>query len=143
LRYHTLKAKQKYNLIQSALENKVFNEEKYEQYNILTSTGIQKRYFKATIRRKDVEYNTEYILINVDKYNNLIEVSKVNVNINPKSGKVNVDKSKQSKVQYSKEQYSTEEELSNSCPAEKKQDIPYKEIINYIMTAIKTNQKRH
>ena len=145
------------NLIQSALENKVFNKEKYEQYNILTSTGIQKRYFKATIRRKDVEYSKEYILINVDKYNNLIEVNGVNVDINPKSGKVNVDnnqksgkvnvdKSKQSKVQYSKEQYSTEEnsrekELSNSCPAEKKQNIPYKEIINYLNSKIGSQYK--
>jgi uncharacterized phage protein (TIGR02220 family) len=125
------------NLIQSALENKVFNEEKYEQYNILTSTGIQKRYFKATVRRKDVEYNTEYILINVDKYNNLIEVSGVNVDNNSKSGKVNVNKSTQSKEQYSIEENSIEEnsiekELSNSCPTEKKQDIPYKEIVNYL-----------
>jgi predicted phage replisome organizer/uncharacterized phage protein (TIGR02220 family) len=35
----------------------------------------------------------------------------------------------------------TEEDISNSCPAEKKQDIPYKEIINYLNSKIGSRYK--
>jgi hypothetical protein len=61
-------------------------------------------------------------LINVDKYNNLIEVSGVNVDNNFKSGKVNVNKSTQSKEENSIEENSIEKELSNSCSDSKKQN---------------------
>ena len=88
------------NLIECCLDNNLFNKSIYKEYEVLTSEAIQKRYFKATSRRKEVKYRSELMLADVNDYNNL-----VNVNINStKKGSCGVDddKSTQSKVKESK-----------------------------------------
>ena len=111
------------NLIETALSNDLFNNKLYEEFNILTSKGIQKRYFKATSRRKEVEYKKEYNLINVNNYNNLVEVNEVNVNNNPKSVNDNVDKSTQSKEQNSKEKVKDKKEKELNTHADEIQRV--------------------
>lgn len=75
----------------------LFNKRLHKKYNILTSSGIQQRYFEAIKRRKETTIINEYILIdNVDILLN-------NVNINRK----NVNRSTQRTVQESKVQEST------------------------------------
>lgn len=90
-------------IINACVSEGIFDRTIYEKYNVLTSPGIQKRYFKSVERREVFEIKNEYLLIampknavNVD--NNLINVgnNSVNVNNNPQS------KVKESKVNHSK-----------------------------------------
>ena len=92
-------------VINKACEVRLFDVNLYNNFNILTSKGIQERYLKITERRKNSVVITQFNLINV--YNN-------SVNVNNNS--VNVYKSTQSKVKKRKVQKSTEKSLSNdSC----------------------------
>lgn len=52
-------------IIKAALKAKFFDEEKYNQYQILTSTGIQKRYLNALtdLRRSRTHLNKDYWLL--------------------------------------------------------------------------------
>lgn len=51
-------------IIIEACKRGFFNENLYKKYNILTSHGIQKRFFEAIRRRKTVPVYKEYLLIN-------------------------------------------------------------------------------
>lgn len=56
--------------INSAFRRNIFDKELYEKYKILTSKGIQKRYFEVSKRRKELSeiINVDYILIDLSKY---------------------------------------------------------------------------
>ena len=99
-------------VINKACEVRLFDVNLYNNFNILTSKGIQERYLKITERRKNSVVITQFNLINVD-------INSVNVNnnsINVDNNSVNVYKSTQSKVKKRKVQKSTEKSLSNdSC----------------------------
>lgn len=85
-------------VINKACEVRFFDVNLYNNFNILTSKGIQERYLKITERRKNSVVITQFNLINV--YNNSI----------------NVYDNEQSKVKKRKVQKSTEKSLSNdSC----------------------------
>lgn len=99
-------------VINKACEVRFFDVNLYNNFNILTSKGIQERYLKITERRKNSVVITQFNLINVN-------INSVNVNnnsINVDNNSVNVYKSTQSKVKKRKVQKSTEKSLSNdSC----------------------------
>lgn len=86
--------------VDKAVQVDFFNANMYECYGVLTSEGIQSRFFEAASRRKEVRYDARFLLINVNVYKNL-----VNVDNNP----VNVDDNPQSKVKESKVKESKEE----------------------------------
>jgi len=62
-------------IIEDCFEFEIFNRKLFKKHEILTSSGIQKRYFHAIRRRKSIEVIEEYLLVNV----NIIQD---NVNIN-------------------------------------------------------------
>lgn len=85
-------------IVSAAIKRGIFDKMLYEKYQILTSKGIQKRYFEAVRRRKSVKVKKQYLLIkDTQNYNN-VHISSENVNISSK----NDDISKQSKVEKSK-----------------------------------------
>lgn len=86
--------------VDKAVQVDFFNANMYECYGVLTSEGIQSRFFEAASRRREVRYDARFLLINVNVYKNL-----VNVDNNP----VNVDDNPQSKVKESKGKESKEE----------------------------------
>jgi len=89
-------------VINECLKWGIFNAELYELYSILTSSGIQKRYFEATKRRTEVTLINELILVPLP---NNYKPTLVFVNINPVNAynnSKNADSSTQSKVKYSK-----------------------------------------
>jgi hypothetical protein len=53
----------------------------FDRFGILTSKGIQKRYFEATQRYKSVDVFEEYLLMDVSKFNN-VNINKINADIN-------------------------------------------------------------
>ena len=85
--------------VDKAVQVDFFNANMYECYGVLTSEGIQSRFFEAASRRREVRYDARFLLINVNVYKNLVNVDNnpVNVDDNPQS------KVKESKVKESKE----------------------------------------
>ena len=63
-------------IISAALRRGLFDKRLFEKYKILTSQGVQKRYFEAVERRKGLEVQKQYLLINAANYS-------INVNNNP------------------------------------------------------------
>ena len=85
-------------IVTAAIRRGIFDKTLYEKYGILTSSGIQKRYFEIVSRRKNVEVKKEYLLFCDDKFFKNVNILTENVNINAK----NADISEQSKVKESK-----------------------------------------
>jgi len=96
-------------VINKACEVRFFDVNLYNNFNILTSKGIQERYLKITERRKNSVVITRFNLVNVD--NNSVNVNNNSVNVYNNS--VNVYKSTQSKVKESKGKESKVKSLSN------------------------------
>lgn len=64
-------------VVSGSVRRGLFDKSVFDQFGILTSIAIQERYFNAVKRREKVEIVSEYLLIDVNEYINLI-----NVNIN-------------------------------------------------------------
>ena len=96
-------------VINKACEVRFFDVNLYNNFNILTSKGIQERYLKITERRKNSVVITQFNLINV--YNNSINVNNNSINVD--NNPVNVYKSTQSKVKERKGKKSKVKSLSN------------------------------
>lgn len=97
------------NVVNECIKRGIFDSKIYEEHQVLTSSGIQKRYKEATRRRKDVIVTAAYTLIDDINGNS----NGVNVNINPEADGINDNtmntgsqhddhKSTQSKVKESK-----------------------------------------
>ena len=61
--------------VNKAVQVDFFNANMFNTYGILTSTGIQRRFFKAVERRKEVCYDARFLLISENVSNNPINVS--------------------------------------------------------------------
>ena len=85
-------------IVRAAIKRGIFDSELYDKYQILTSRGIQERYFESVSRRKEVEVRKEYLLIKVDQIYKNVRILNENVNISSK----NVNISEQKKVEESK-----------------------------------------
>ena len=117
-------------VINACLRRGLFDCGMYERCGILTSKGIQKRYFEAVTKRKSIDLKNEYLLINapqntVNSVNKSINDGKnaVNDGNNPQS-KLNKTKLNKTKQDHSKaEQYAhdllldySDEEKRQLCP---------------------------
>lgn len=89
------------NVVQECLDRDIFHKPLYEQFGVLTSKGIQKRYKEIVRRRTNVEVTEEYLLIDgnfgVNDGNNSINDGSA-----PESRQHTDGKSTQSKVKESK-----------------------------------------
>lgn len=95
-------------IVSAAVKRGIFDSKLYDKYSILTSQGIQKRYFEAVSRRKEVNVKKQYLLIDVG--NNYKNVSILSENANNSSE--NANNSKQSKAEDSKVKDSKAEEIN-------------------------------
>lgn len=95
-------------IVSAAIKRGIFDQDIYEKYQVLTSRGIQKRYFEAVSRRVNVEVKKAYLLFPVaQKYKNVCILDE-NVYISQK----NAYRNGQSKVKESKVKESRVEESS-------------------------------
>jgi hypothetical protein len=92
-------------IIEASIRRGMFDKEKYDKYHVLTSKGIQERYFEAVSRRKTLEVDYNILLVDVAKILPNAYISAKNVNIFPK----NADIERQSKVEKSRVEKSKEE----------------------------------
>jgi len=120
------------NLINDYINEGLFHRNSYEKYKILTSNGIQKRYFEITKRRDKVKFIPEITIIDISEYNNLISVDINSINVNGLS--TEIPKVKESKVKESKVKESKEEKR-------KEEKIPYEEILEDLNQKINSNYR--
>lgn len=85
-------------VIAACIRRGLFDRQLYDQYGILTSVGIQKRYAEATERRSSQKIDGRYLLIPIPK--NWLDVNNNLVYVDNNSE--NVDNNPQSKVKESK-----------------------------------------
>ena len=97
-------------IVDEAIKRRIFSSEMHEKHQILTSSGIQKRYKEIVKRRRDVEISAEYLLVDnnfgVNVYNNPPKC-KHDANTKSTASKHDDSKSTQSKVKESKVKEST------------------------------------
>lgn len=93
-------------IVEASIRRGMFDREKYDKYRVLTSRGIQKRYFEAVKRRKVLEVDSNILLIDVTHFCGDVGIQAKNANILSENASI----SKQSKVEESKVQYSRGEE---------------------------------
>jgi hypothetical protein len=67
-------------VVNELLHRDFFCNKKYKKHKILTSNGIQKRFFEATKRRKEINVYKEYLIADVNDYN--VNINDLNVDIN-------------------------------------------------------------
>ncbi len=91
-------------ILNMSIHRGIFDKNLYERFSILTSSGIQKRYFEAACRRKAVFVNPEYLLIshtllpkNVCTNSVNVDNNQVSANTNPQR-KVKKSKGKESRA---------------------------------------------
>lgn len=65
-------------IVNYAIDRKFFDQELYQEHKILTSTGIQKRYKEIVRRRKEVEIESNYLLIDGD-FGIIVDIKENNV----------------------------------------------------------------
>lgn len=68
-------------ILRASMERGIFDKNMYDKYHILTSEIIQKRYFEAVSRRKNVEAQKEYLLIELEQKLKNVNILSGNVNI--------------------------------------------------------------
>lgn len=61
--------------INSLIERNILDKNIHKKHNVLTSNGIQKRFFDAAKRKKEVKIIKEYVITDINEYENLINVS--------------------------------------------------------------------
>lgn len=91
------------NIVSACIRRNIFSRELFEKYRILTSNGIQKRYFNAVSRREKVKVKKEYLLVKVCK--NAVDEDDNPINVDRNS--INVNKNAQRKEKKRKEKNNT------------------------------------
>ena len=96
-------------VLKKCLQVDLFYNELFGKYKIITSEGIQKRFFEITKRRKRENLINEYLLVNVTETG----VNVTETIVTEAETGVNVSKSTQSKVKESKVKKSIEGDINN------------------------------
>ena len=102
------------NIVAACVERDIFSKELFQKYGILTSKGIQKRYFSAITRREKVNVKKEYLLISIGK--NAVNADDNPVNVDNNS--INTCRSTQSKVKESKVNNNKADAIKTDPPEE-------------------------
>jgi len=88
-------------IINSCLEWEIFDKKMLDKYQILTSRGIQKRFFEIIKRRNRVEVIKEYLLVKLPPLENIVLVNVDNNSINDSSSTQRKGKETKKKEEYS------------------------------------------
>lgn len=85
-------------IVEACIRRNIFSERLFKEYGILTSSGVQKQYLKATVKREVVELKKEYLLICVPVNRKNVVINSISSGINDISDTENA----QSRVEKSK-----------------------------------------
>lgn len=91
-------------IVSASVKRGIFDKTLYDKYSILTSEGIQERYFKAVSRRKSIEVEKHYLLCNCTHFLKNVDIIYKNADISAENVyTIEQSKVKESKVEDSKE----------------------------------------
>lgn len=76
-------------ILSACVRRNIFSERLFKEYGILTSSGVQKQYLKATAKREAVELKKEYLLINIPENRSNVAVNSIYDGRNLISGGIN------------------------------------------------------
>ncbi len=118
-----------------ALQVDFFSKDMYDKYNILTSNGIQKRFFLATYQRKETSIIRDYL---IDCTNNLINCTNNSINhADNEQSKVNRKNSKTKENSTNVEQKKAEQgkklAAAKAATLSRKENF-YKSLIPFVKT---------
>ena len=86
-------------IVSACIRRNIFSERLYKEYGILTSSGVQKQYLKATVKREVVDLKKEYLLISVPENRKNVVINSISSYGNSINGVINT----QSRVEKSRE----------------------------------------
>lgn len=86
-------------IVSACIRRNIFSERLLKEYGILTSSGVQKQYLKATVKREVVDLKKEYLLISVHENRKNIVINSISSDGNSIKGVINT----QSRVEKSRE----------------------------------------
>ena len=86
-------------VVSACLRRGIFDKSLFDKYQILTSARIQRHYFEAVKRRKDVSFNNDFLLVPITAENQNVDISSENANILPE----NVDSLRQKREENKRE----------------------------------------
>lgn len=112
-------------IVSAAIKRGIFDRDLYDRYSVLTSRGIQKRYFEAVNRRKQIEVISQYLLVEVAQICRNVNISFENAD----NSTENADIAKQSKVEKRKGKKSRGEDAPTKVQKHK-----YGEYDNVLLT---------
>lgn len=91
-------------IVTASIRRGIFDKDLFDKYQILTSRGIQKRYFEAVSRRSKIIVKNSYLLVNVTQFIKNADILNENVDNYSKNDNIlKQSKVKKSKVDKSKE----------------------------------------
>ena len=97
-------------IIEAAVKRGMFHKEIFAKYKVLTSKGIQKRYFTAIARRKEIEVDDDILLVQVSHFCKNASI----IHKNASKTAENADIPAQRKEKKSKEEKSIGESMSGA-----------------------------
>lgn len=127
-------------VVAASIRRHIFSEQLFKKYGILTSSGIQKQYLKATAKREVVELKEEYLLISIPKNRNNVVINSISGGRNAISGERNTQSKSKTRLDnniiYSsdlhKQVTDKEEQLKHEyCPS----DFEHK-CVNFLIQSI-------
>lgn len=86
-------------IVSACVRRNIFSERLFKEYGILTSSGVQKQYLKATVKREVVEMKKEYLLISVPRNRENVVIN----SISSVGNSISSDGNAQSRVEKSRE----------------------------------------
>ena len=72
-------------IVAASIKRGIFDKDLFDKYEILTSKGIQKRYFEAVSRRAQVDVIGEYLLFPDTQIGENVNINSINVYKNPEN----------------------------------------------------------
>ena len=97
-------------VVEKSIEVGFFSEDVFKQYNVLTSPGIQQRFFTAISRRNEIKCKKHLLKVDVSSYSNVVIVDADSESVDDNS--INSHQSTQSKVKESKGKNTNKRDIS-------------------------------
>lgn len=98
-------------IVSACIKRNIFSERLFQKYGILTSSGVQKQYLKATVKREAVELKKEYLLISIPENRSNVVINAISDGINTISDRTNTQSREEKKREKKKKVITTE-----TCP---------------------------
>lgn len=89
-------------VVRACIRRGIFSDRLYKKYGILTSSGVQKQYLKATAKRQVVNLKKEYLLISVPENRSNVVINSISGGIKMIDGGINSQSKSKSKSKSNK-----------------------------------------